>query len=734
MPKWGLEDEQIGAKPWNLPPKLLRPCKTITDPVHGDIYLNELEREITDSPPFQRLRRIRQLGTAHLVYPGATHSRFSHALGTLRAAQDLIDAAIAHSQGPYPVADYFAAVPADRRNLQIGEATVLARLGALLHDLGHVPFGHTVEDDLGLLIPHDKNEKRFARFWGELPETVRAAISPELFEELKRLILSKVDEEFEGRYPFVADIVGNTICADLIDYVKRDHHNTGLPLQIGHRFLDGFFVTPPTRATYASRMAVQIARDGRERADVVTELLKVIRYRYEDDERILVHHAKLAADAMLGKMLDMWHDVLWVDQALAAYPTLAVTRSSDIDAVKQAVADENPAMPKEIDRLVQNRIEDDFCRFGDDGILERMMDLASAADTRSQAVARLAAGVLHRELYKRAGRTNDAARANAAKLHEKYRGADVRRKLEQDAARFAGLDHRTHVVVWVPAPTMRKKTAKVLVDDGHTISTLDDHLKNAGRRNAEDIYQDHAHLWAISVYVHPSVSPEQRAVVLAWISRELDGIGWEVGERQSLFRLAVQQVARNTDLRHSESSALGAVEPRLINDMLARSHTFAEFVNMVDGLRRTGAEDVPEIGSAKLDEAVAVALSEWRKLQAEMDLTSFEHPQLEMVLADATGTRDAVGDAFALAQAPTQVGSVNLRLLLRDLLRQHPESPLRRIATECQDLVLDDPYRVYSQMKTIAATVPKGRRKGSQAELLGIPTVFELALTELLSP
>ena len=71
---------------------MLAPSKTVTDPVHGDVYLNELERLIVDSPPMQRLRRVRQLGTTQLVYPGAIQSRFSHGLGTLRAAQDLLDA------------------------------------------------------------------------------------------------------------------------------------------------------------------------------------------------------------------------------------------------------------------------------------------------------------------------------------------------------------------------------------------------------------------------------------------------------------------------------------------------------------------------------------------------------------------------------------------------------------------------------------------------------------------
>lgn len=70
MVSWPLSDEQLGSDPWSLSADLLRPAKTITDPVHGDIQISTLEQMILDSEPLQRLRRVRQLGTTHLVYPG----------------------------------------------------------------------------------------------------------------------------------------------------------------------------------------------------------------------------------------------------------------------------------------------------------------------------------------------------------------------------------------------------------------------------------------------------------------------------------------------------------------------------------------------------------------------------------------------------------------------------------------------------------------------------------------
>src|SRR4051794_34246915 len=108
------------SQPWGLKPNLLDTTKVITDPVHGDVFVTELERRIIDSPPFQRLRRVRQLGTTHLVYPGATHTRFAHSLGTLSMSQELMDAVISQELGPHPKADdLFSEWRADSRDLYI---------------------------------------------------------------------------------------------------------------------------------------------------------------------------------------------------------------------------------------------------------------------------------------------------------------------------------------------------------------------------------------------------------------------------------------------------------------------------------------------------------------------------------------------------------------------------------------------------------------------------------------
>src|ERR1051326_9458661 len=101
----------------------------ITDPIHKFIRFTELEKKIIDSNVFQRLRRIKQLAGAHLVYPGAQHSRFEHSLGTMH------------------VAGQAANVLKDKGYLDSNDSENI-RMAALLHDIGHGPFSHLFEEVL----------------------------------------------------------------------------------------------------------------------------------------------------------------------------------------------------------------------------------------------------------------------------------------------------------------------------------------------------------------------------------------------------------------------------------------------------------------------------------------------------------------------------------------------------------------------------------------------------------
>jgi len=539
MPKWGLTEEQRESQPWGIPKKWLLPSKTITDPVHGDIYVNVLECALLDSPPLQRLRRVRQLGTTHLVYPGATHTRLSHGLGTLRAAQDLLDSVVDNRNGPRPAADFFAewsrslapGAAISQFDAELARVTVLVRLGGLLHDLNHVPFGHTIEDDLEVLTSHDSNEDRFDRLWAQLNPAVAAVFAdadPSLLVELKMLIVSKkpdgkarLDDAF--LYPFCADIVGNTICADLIDYLDRDHKFTGLPISLGSRFKNDFYVSPSQEVHFPKKMVIRVTRHGHERHDVITELLKYLRYRYELSERALAHHAKLGADAMIGKLLEMRSDWLWWEEAAKHEPEAAAKYRKDVGALRDAIREiGGDELVGVVTAAVEHRLEDDFLAYSDDGLLEHLRDWGASvkedADGRRFAVGQLALDVLNRTLYKGIGRA-DARHdvALAERIHEKFGKRSPRRQLEEKAARWAGLKHRWGVVIWLPSPKMRLKIAEVLVDYNGRIN----HLDRIAHERADDIYAAHQSLWGISVYSDETVDDRAAMTLLAYLGESL---------------------------------------------------------------------------------------------------------------------------------------------------------------------------------------------------------------------
>src|SRR5436305_4325460 len=102
----------------------------IRDPIHGAIELTPDERALIDSPQYQRLRNVKQLGFADLAFPGATHTRYAHGLGAMAMATKLFDA----------VAPQLQLEPADRERFR-----QTLRLAVLFHDLGHPPLSHATE-------------------------------------------------------------------------------------------------------------------------------------------------------------------------------------------------------------------------------------------------------------------------------------------------------------------------------------------------------------------------------------------------------------------------------------------------------------------------------------------------------------------------------------------------------------------------------------------------------------
>lgn len=319
---------------------LLRPVDVVRDPLQGDVRITALERAIIDTPEFQRLRRVLQLGLTHLAYPGATHTRHLHSIGTLHVCGRMIDTCNANAD----VYSSFAST-GHARPLTIGKYPVLlARLCALMHDMAHVPFGHTLEKE-GRVFKTDEWADDFRRsqvfgadgtfrrsFVAVLRNSGASEESANQVLDDVRLVLTTPRREVDQLpYPFVHDLVGNTICADLIDYVRRDMFFCGLTETIGERFLNYLAVlelaaseteesprkpvaAPPPRRTTERRggpglestervVLLQYRYNERRRAvskhDVVAEAIDLVRRRLTVAEKLYFHRTKVVASAML---------------------------------------------------------------------------------------------------------------------------------------------------------------------------------------------------------------------------------------------------------------------------------------------------------------------------------------------------------------------------------------------------------------------------------------------------
>ncbi|MGD0204288.1 MAG: HD domain-containing protein [Candidatus Bathyarchaeia archaeon] len=290
------EKKEIG----DLIKELLAPRKTIRDAVHKDIFVTHLETAIIDTQTFQRLRRLKQLGLTNLVYPSANHTRLEHSIGTLFMAENMI---CKINLNPYP-------------EIRIEEDDrFIIRLCALLHDVGNLPFGHTLEDEGGL-FDSQWSQDRLTYFLGDNSEIGKAIIENRLLRKLSdlgqsrfnpnnvlieiRKTLKSIEEKkvSDLARPYIADIVGNTLCADLLDYSRRDIYFTGLTAGYDDRLLSYLFVTK-FNGKYRLVLRLIKPKKGQIRRDVLSELMDLLRLRYSLSEKVYYHKTKMIASGML---------------------------------------------------------------------------------------------------------------------------------------------------------------------------------------------------------------------------------------------------------------------------------------------------------------------------------------------------------------------------------------------------------------------------------------------------
>jgi len=246
------------------------------DPVHGFIRLEGRECDVVDTPIFQRLRRIKQLALAHLVYPGAVHTRLEHTLGVVHVAGRLC------------------------QRLQVeAEPTRIIRLAALLHDIGHGPFSHPSEEVLAALVTAE------GRTEGSETHKIHEVITREIIRtdpDLRRLISERDREDIIKLLdkgwgpPLNKDIVSGPLDADKQDYLLRDSHHCGVRYGIYDisRFHDVL-----CRVSDDPGDLLAVDEDG------VNTLEQFVLARYYLTTQVISHKGRRITDAMLVRALTL---------------------------------------------------------------------------------------------------------------------------------------------------------------------------------------------------------------------------------------------------------------------------------------------------------------------------------------------------------------------------------------------------------------------------------------------
>lgn len=426
----------------------------LRDPVHGDILLTKVEFQIISTLPFQRLNRIKQLGFAHMLYPGAIHTRFIHSLGTLKATHDILTNIRDNDFDLIQIDPYHV---------------IIARLSSLLHDLAHIPFGHTLEDEGNLFPPEWKDNDRTQYYLGlesDIGKIIVDNFGEQCLADVVKIVTVKDDFDLSKlEYPFIADIIGDTVCADLIDYSQRDCYFAGLafsiPMTLWRRLtirnIDGKFHT-----------VLRISdKNGKVEMNYVNEIINLLHVRFLLAERVNLHKTKIAASAMI------------------------------IDAV--------------YDSLKYKKIKkQDLFDLGDDELLNALSE--KGTPTSRRIVEKLMRRMLFKPVYSfqfHDRYQDETMKERKKKIFAKYNTPEIRWNLERKLEKINNLKPGS-IIIYCPIIKDSKKSSKLKVLIGNEIFPLDKIPIEDVKKTIESIEKKFEYLPRLCVYLDYSIYNEDK--------------------------------------------------------------------------------------------------------------------------------------------------------------------------------------------------------------------------------
>lgn len=259
----------------------------LRDPVWNNVRVDELTLELVDTEVFQRLRYVRQLGWTYLVYPGATHSRFEHALGTHHLSRRTL-ALLCEAEDAASISE---------------EEQAIVRSAALLHDVGHYPFSHALEE-IGAL--HHEAVARPLITHGSVASLLSARLGDDAPLRVFDLIRGNSRSELQG-------LISGSLDLDKIEYLKRDAFMCGVPYgEIDVDRLTNSLVLVDDPETGRRGIGVQ------EKA--LSALESLLFAKYQMYRNVYWHHAVRSATAMYKRLVeDALHAGVVDNASLARY-------------------------------------------------------------------------------------------------------------------------------------------------------------------------------------------------------------------------------------------------------------------------------------------------------------------------------------------------------------------------------------------------------------------------------
>ena len=256
----------------------------IRDPIHGLIEFSEREKRLIDTPAFQRLRRVRQLAMAFLVYPGAVHTRFDHSIGVMHIAGRICNE-----------------LKKVRRNKVTKADIEKIRFAALLHDIGHGPFSHTSENILTSANNTDKNDRDGNTDIKQVRKKIHEKITVDIIQtdqDIKCVLDSDDERNFvvklikdKDMWDWRRNVISSDLDADKMDYLLRDAYFAGV--KYGQYDLEQIIESCRIHKTEKDTTNLVMSSSG------IYAIEQLLLARYHMTQQVYQHRVSLIADQMI---------------------------------------------------------------------------------------------------------------------------------------------------------------------------------------------------------------------------------------------------------------------------------------------------------------------------------------------------------------------------------------------------------------------------------------------------